>query len=111
MRLTWLLAIIIRQSNHRVDLKPYNILLTTPELDEVAMRELTERPTRLYNFPKAAQHKEAPITPVMSAPLYYTPRDESPPFHWVITGFGRGTLARRLLLATNELEIPQRTSS
>ena len=69
MRLAWLLAIIIRQSNHRVDLKPSNILLTTPELDEVVVRELTERPTRLYDFPKVAQHKEVPITPVMSAPL------------------------------------------
>ena len=92
-------------------MRPANILLTTPELDKVIKREITERPASLYEFPKTAQHEEVSVTPVMSAPLSYAARDESPPFHWVIADFGHGTMVQRLLRATDELDIPQHTSN
>jgi len=110
VRLVWLLA-VISQSGHRIDLKPANILLMTPKLDEVVMCELVEYPAHLFRFPAVLQPKDIPVPPVRSAPLPYRPDDKLPLFHWATADLGHGTLAQHFLRATNESDILQHTSS
>jgi len=88
------LALVVGRSDHRVDLKPANLLLMASNVDEVVMRELFVQPGALYDYPKVLQPKDIPIPPPISAPLFHAAPNESPPLYWVIADFGHGTLAR-----------------
>jgi len=90
------LAVLLADLTIGVDLKPANLLLMAPNLDEIVMHELSEQPSRLYEYPKVFRPKDVPIPPPMSTPLFHVaPGEEPAPLHWVIADFGHGTLARR----------------
>ena len=83
---------MISRSNDPTDLKPANILLLPPDIDELVMRELSERPAKIYGFPKTIPPDELPVPPVMSAPLHFIA--DGPMLHWVIADLGHGMLSR-----------------
>ena len=64
------------------------------DLVKLVMRELFDKPSKLYGFSKVAPPEGIPVPPVWSAPLSYLSHDELPPFHWVIADLGHGTLAQ-----------------
>ena len=89
------LPAVVSQSDYLTDLKPGNILLLPSDVDGIVMRELSEQPAMLYNFPKTIPPDELPFHPVESAPLIFVLKTiQSATFHWVIADLGHGASTR-----------------
>lgn len=89
-----LFTVVIGRSDHLTDLGPGNILISSSELDDVVMNELSLQPATVYGFPKTIPPNELPFHPVLSAPLIFgLEKGQGPRPHWVIADLGHGVLA------------------
>ena len=80
-----------------LDLKPSNLLLIPSDVDTIAMREMVEDPSSLYEFPKTIPPNELPFYPVISTPLLFNldpNSSQTNKFHWIIADLGHGALMR-----------------
>ena len=83
------------RSHHPTGSKPGNILLLPSDIDKIVVRELSDQPATIYDFPRTVPPNELPFHPVLSIPrIFSLGTDQHAGFYWVIADLGHGALTR-----------------
>lgn len=72
-------AIIVGRPGHPIDLKPADVLLLIPDVDEVVRKGDSEGPAEIYGLPKSITPRELPLPPAMPTLLHFIPPSTASP--------------------------------